>query len=145
MTNVVGLLVGGLLPALVFGIGAIFQKHSNDIGLGHSYYLLYFACGMLLASIAAYLIFPENVASQKAGVFAAGHGALFGIGFVSLAIGLTIYQIPVAKLVPLANMSTLVAVILGLVIFNEHTKVNLFYLLPGSLLIVIGGILVGRA
>ncbi len=145
MTNATNLLIGGLVPALAFGVGAIFQKHSNDIGIGQSNYLLYFSGGMLLASLIAYFVFPDNPSSVKAGLFAAGHGVLFGAGFVFLAIGLTIYQEPVSKLVPLANMSTLVAVLLGLVIFGEYAKLNITALLSGSVLIVLGGILVGRA
>ncbi len=42
-------------------------------------------------------------------------------------------------------MSTLVTVILGLIIFSEYTKLNVFYLLIGAAFIVIGGVLVGRA
>lgn len=145
MSNSVGMLVGGLLPALAFGVGALFQKHSNDIGIGQSNYLLFFALGLLMASGIAFLTFPDNVLSVRAGLFASGHGLLFGAGFVFLAIGLTVYSLPISKLVPLANMSTLVAVVLGLVLFGEHAKLNLGYLLSGATLIVVGGILVSRA
>lgn len=145
MNNSVGMLVGGLLPALAFGIGALFQKHSNDIGIGQSNYLLFFAFGLLITSGIAFLVLPDNVLSIKAGLFAGGHGLLFGAGFVFLAIGLTVYSLPISQLVPLANMSTLVSVVFGLALFGEHTELNLGYLLSGATFIVIGGILVGRA
>lgn len=145
MTNSLGILIGGLVPALAFGIGALFQKHSNDIGIGHSSYLLHFSAGVVVTSVFAYFLFQDNRMSAQAGLFAVGHGMLFGIGFVCLAIGLTIYQEPISKLVPLANMSTLVAVVLGLLIFSEHTKLNVTFLLSGAVLIVLGGILVSRA
>ena len=108
-------------------------------------YLLYFSGGLIITAFIAYFMFSENRLSHKAGLFAAGHGIFFGVGFICLAMGLTIYQVPVSKLVPLVNMSTLVTVIFGLIIFSEYTKLNVVYLLIGSALIVIGGILVGRA
>lgn len=33
-----GILIGGLAPAFVFGLGAIFQKQSNEIGVGQGAY-----------------------------------------------------------------------------------------------------------
>ena len=122
MNNSLGILVGGLLPALAFGVGALFQKHSNDIGIGQGYYLLYFAAGLLIASTVAFLAFQDNGHSLRAGLFASGHGLLFGAGFVFLALGLTVYGQPISKLVPLVNMSTLVSVVLGLIVFSEYSK-----------------------
>jgi len=140
-----GLLVGGLIPAIAFGVGALFQKQSNDIGIGQSNYLLCFSIGAIAMAILAGVLFNENPFSSRAGLFAVGHGLLFGIGFVCLALGLTVYQESVSKLVPLANMSTLVTVILGLIIFSEYTKLDVVYLLGGSSLIILGGVLVSLA
>ena len=103
MNNSVGLLIGGLAPAVAFGVGALFQKQSNDIGIGQTNYLLYFSGGLIIASFIAYFIFSENHLSHKAGIFAIGHGIFFSVGFICHAMGLTIYQIPVSKLVPLVK------------------------------------------
>jgi uncharacterized membrane protein len=130
---------------MLFGVGALFQKQSNDIGIGQGYYLVSFAAGILAAALIA-AIFLKNYSVTQAAVYPAiAHGLLFGLGFVSLAIGLTVYQEPVSKLVPIVNMSTLVTVVLGLVVFTEHEKLNVAYLLAGALFIAIGGILVSRA
>ena len=145
MSSSFGLIVGGIVPAIAFGVGALFQKQGNLIGIGQSGYLLFFAAGILLASLAAYFIFSERSISLEAGLYASAHGLLFGVGFVALAIGLTVYALPISQLVPLANMSTLVSVVLGLLIFSEHTRLNIGYLALGALLIVIGGILVAKA
>lgn len=140
-----GLIIGGLIPALAFGIGAILQKYSNDIGISQSYYLVCFSIGIALTSVISAFVFSNNVFSYKAGAFAIGHGFLFGIGFVALAVGLTVFQMPVSKLVPLANMSTLVTVICGLIIFSEYAKLNVVNLFLGALLIIAGGIIVSKA
>ena len=145
MNNYLGMIVGGLLPALAFGVGALFQKQSNDIGIGQSHYLLFFCLGILASSLIAYFAFPDNPMSLRAGLFSSAHGLFFGAGFVFLALGLTVFAQPISKLVPLANMSTLVSVLLGLYVFSEYSRLNLAYLVSGALLIVIGGILVAKA
>lgn len=145
LSSLNGLLIGGAVPALAFGVGALFQKQSNDIGIGQTYYLLFFSLGLLASATLAYFIFADNKFSIPAGGFAAVHGLLFGIGFVALAMGLTLYQQPISKLVPLVNMSTLVTVVLGLIVFAEHEKLEVGNLLIGAGFIVFGGILVSRA
>lgn len=145
MNNFIGLLVGGLIPAFVFGVGALFQKYSNDIGIGQVNYLFCFSAGICICALIAESLFNSRLFSIRAGLFAAGHGLFFGIGFVCLALGITYYREPISKLVPLVNMSTLVTVIFGLLIFSEYTRLNTGYLLLGSILIVLGGILVSRA
>lgn len=145
MNNFVGILIGGLLPALVFGLGAIFQKHSNNLGIEQSIYLACFAIGILLTALVAYAISPSFSGTSKAAMFAIGHGALFGFGFIGLALGFNYYGQPVSRLIPLANMSTVVTVVLGLIVFREHVELNVPILLVGSLLVVIGGVLVSLA
>ncbi len=145
MNNYSGLLIGGLVPAIAFGIGALFQKQSNDIGIGQSYYLIFFSAGLLIAALVAHFILKNNTFSLEATFFASAHGLFFGIGFVCLAIGLSVYQQPISKLVPLVNMSTIVTVLLGLIIFSEYLKVNIVPLISGSILIILGGILVAKA
>ena len=144
-SSALGVIIGGLLPAIAFGIGALFQKQGNLIGIGQSGYLLFFAAGILAASILAYIFLVDHTLSLTAGIYASAHGLLFGCGFVALAVGLTVYAMPISQLVPLANMSTLVSVVLGLLIFSEYTRLNVGYLFLGSVLIVIGGILVAKA
>lgn len=76
------------------------------------------------------------------------YGGCFGattVGFSCLAIGLTVSGQPVSRLVPLVNMSTLVTVILGLLVFKEYKELNTVNLLAGSILIVAGGAIVSRA
>ncbi|HOX28038.1 MAG TPA: hypothetical protein PLQ76_02660 [bacterium] len=145
MNDIQGILIGGLLPAFLFGIGSIFQKASNKIGIGQGFYLLSFAIGILLGSLIAYVTMKGSASSLHSGAFAFGHGFLFSIGFIFIAIGIVTYNIPISKLVPLVNMSTLVAVILGIVIFKEYSDLNVFKLLAGAILVVIGGVIVSRA
>lgn len=129
MNASLGLIIGGLIPAVLFGVGALFQKRSNDIGIGQSDYLLCFSVGIILAALASVFLFGKTPFSYRA-------------GFVCIALGLTVYQESVSKLIPLVNMSTLVTVVLGLFVFSEYTKLNVPSLGVGVCLIVAGGWLV---
>jgi hypothetical protein len=51
----------------------------------------------------------------------------------------------VSVIVPLYNMNTLVAVGIGLVLLGEWKDVNLWRLLSGAALIVVGGVLAGTS
>ena len=72
-------------------------------------------------------------------------GVFLGLGTGCVVLGLLKYQAPLAKLVPLYNMNTLVTSGLALVIFSEWRAVNPFQLLVGAGLIIAGGILVSGA
>lgn len=72
-------------------------------------------------------------------------GFLGGIGSVLVSIGIVKYSAPLGKLVPLFNMNTLVTVLLALWLFAEWKEVQVPRLLIGSILIVVGGILVARS
>lgn len=62
-----------------------------------------------------------------------------------VAIAYSRFKMPVSKLVPLFNTNTLVAVVLGLLIFNEWKTINSPKLIIGAILVVIGGTLVTNA
>jgi transporter family protein len=145
MEGIKGIIIGGLLPAMLFGAGSILQKAGNRIGIAQSHYLFSFATGIIAAGVVSFFVMKSGPISFKAGAFAAGHGFLFGAGFVLMGVGIVVFNMPISKIVPLVNMSALVAVALGLVVFKEYASVNAFNLLAGAVLIVAGGILVGKA
>ena len=76
-------------------------------------------------------------------IFNAGIALGLGTGFV--ALGLLKYRAPLAKLVPLYNMNTLVTVMLALIIFAEWQQTNTVQLLVGAAFIILGGLLVSGA
>ncbi|HOY62947.1 MAG TPA: hypothetical protein PLK80_19200 [bacterium] len=145
MEGIREVIIGGLLPAILFGAGSILQKAGNKIGIAQSHYLISFAAGIIAAGVISFLVVKGGTFSFKAGAFAAGHGLLFGAGFALIGFGIVVFNMPISKIVPLVNMSALVAVALGLVVFKEYAGVNVFNLLAGAILIVAGGILVGKS
>ncbi|HPI76926.1 MAG TPA: hypothetical protein PLK80_09340 [bacterium] len=145
MEGIKGVIIGGLLPALLFGIGSIFQKAGYKTGIAQSYYLISFASGIIAAGVVSFFVLKNSPFSYKAAAFAIGHGLFFGAGFVMIGAGLAVFNMPISKIVPLVNLSSLVVVALSFVVFKEYCEVNVFNLLAGAVLIVAGGMLVGKS
>ncbi|MBE9080215.1 hypothetical protein IQ241_23495 [Romeria aff. gracilis LEGE 07310] len=144
-SQTLGILVGGLLPALCYGIAGLFSKTSTDAGMPVGSHLVFI--GLAVSSVGGIFnqVFPGKVPSAMAIVSSSTLGAIWGLGTGCVALGLIFYQAPMAKLTPLYNMNTLIGVILALILFAEWKSVNVGILLAGTFLICVGGILVARA
>ncbi|NTV04299.1 hypothetical protein HGA89_05230 [bacterium] len=140
-----GLLVGGLLPALLFGVTGILQKAAGRAGAGVGPYLLFTGAGVALVGAAFAVARIDNAVSWRAGLLAGGVGASWGLGMALVLIALTRFGTPLSKLAPLYNLNTLVVVLLALVVYAEWRDVHLAKLIAGALLVVLGGILVANA
>ena len=148
MTNSpLGLLVGGVVPALLFGLFAIFTKASSQHFLASSPYLIVLGLSIALVGVASGPILGTgigNLTSKGIG-FGMLAGILWGLGMLLVSIALNRLGTPISVLTPLYNMNTLVAVLLGLWIFSEWKEVQALPLILGAVLITAGGILVARA
>lgn len=144
-TKTIALLIGGFLPALIYGGSAIFQKLSTSIGISISVYLVAVGIGVIVAGLGFYLFDNTTAFSLKASSYAGMFGLTWGIASGLVAYALLNFNVPISQLVPLYNMNTLVAVLLALLIFSEWKDLNTLKLLSGSVLIVIGSIFVANA
>jgi len=75
------------------------------------------------------------------GAYTILYAVLWTLGVACIAIALARYDAQISQLVPLYNMNTLVAVLIGLVLFNEWKDLNLTRLLLATVLTIGGGIL----
>ncbi len=139
------MLVGGVLPALAFGLAGLLQKSASRTSPGMGPYLLWIGGGVLLAGITYTLFSPNRTITTGAGLQAMGIGLSWGLGMAAVGLGIGHYMVPVSKLAPLYNMNTLVVVLLALVIFAEARDVVVPRLLLGTVLIMAGGLVVSRA
>lgn len=139
------ILVGGFLPALIYGGSALFQKFSTNLGISISAYLIAVGLGVGIAGVGFYLFDNTVSFSIKASSYAGIFGLTWGIASGLVAYSLLHFNIPISQLVPLYNMNTLVAVLLALVIFGEWQELNIVKLLFGTALIVTGAIFVANA
>lgn len=140
-----GLVIGGIIPAILLGIFGVLQKAANNEGVGTGSYLIVTGMSVTLLGVIVYFLFPEKSLSPRGLLFTSGGAILWAISILLIQLALSNYSVEISKLVPLFNMNTLVAVLLGMLIFAEWSSLNLFTLILGALCITVGGILVALA
>lgn len=138
----IGMIVGGLVPALLFGLAGVCQKWSNQHGISTGAYIICVGLGSVLVGVVLCLFNTDQKFNMASVVPAVGMGISWGIGAVLVAIGISKYGTPLSTLAPLYNMNTLVTVVAALFVFSEWKDANLVRLSLGALLIVAGGVLV---
>lgn len=143
--KLLGLIIGGLLPALFYGLSSVFAKTSTNAGMSVGGHLFFIGIAISAVGVLFNWMLPGNVPSLYAAVSSSMQGVFWALGTGCIVLSLIKYQAPLAKLVPLYNMNTLVTVGLALVIFAEWRQVNPIQLLCGAGLIIVGGILVSGA
>ncbi|MEM7589462.1 MAG: hypothetical protein AAF320_04835 [Myxococcota bacterium] len=144
-THWAGIVVGGLLPALLYGVAGVLMKASTQQGIGLGIYMLCAGAGVMSVGGAHLWFFSDKTMGIQSACYALSMGIAWGLGTLLVTIGLTRFAVPVSKLVPLYNMNTLVAVLLGLWIFAEWQQIRPLQLAVGTLFIVVGGTLVANA
>lgn len=144
-SKLLGLIVGGVLPALFYGVSSVFAKSSTNAGMSVGGHLIFIGIAISAMGVVFNLILPGNIPSLLAVSFSALQGVFWALGTGCVVLGLLKFQAPLAKLVPLYNMNTLVTAGLALVIFAEWQQVNPVQLFFGAGLIIVGGLLVSGA
>lgn len=143
--NLIGLIVGGLLPAVFYGISSVFAKTSTNAGMPVGDHLICIGLAICTTGVLFNRILPGAHPSLIAVASSSMQGVFWGLGTGFVVLGLIKYQTPLAKLVPLYNMNTLVTVALALLIFSEWKTTNPVQLLLGAGLIIVGGVFVSGA
>jgi len=141
-SQMIGLIIGGLIPAIFFGLSGVLAKASNIAGIGLGYYMLIVGSAVVITGLICLAVVPDRTISFTAGRDAFLSGAAWALGAALVAVALARFHSPISQLVPLYNLNTLVGVLLGLWIFAEWQNLDVTRLLIGSGLIVIGGTLV---
>ncbi len=144
-SKLLGLLVGGVLPALLYGVSSVFAKSSTNAGMSVGGHLFFIGIAISATGLLFNLLLPGPIPSLIAVTYSSLQGVFWGFGTGCVVLGLLKYQAPLAKLVPLYNMNTLITSGLALLIFAEWQQVNPNQLFLGAGLIVVGGILVSGA
>lgn len=143
--QILGLVIGGLVPAVMYGLSTVSQKGALTAGMGVGPSLAIAGIAITLTGVALAFFLPVGTFSTKSTLLSLGLGFAWGIGTGGVAIGIAVYGAPLGKLVPLYNFNTLIAVILALWMFQEWREVHAVKLMIGALLIMSGGILVARS
>jgi uncharacterized membrane protein len=140
-----GLLIGGILAALLFGLSGVLQKVSNQHGISLGPYMVFTGVAITLLGAVFWIISGEGTFNVISGSMAASFGTFWALGTICIAVALVKYKASISQLVPLYNMNTLIAIAIGLFVLGEYKHVDIRYLLPGAVAIVLGGWLCGKA
>lgn len=140
-----GLLIGGLVPAILFGVAGLLQKVYGRTEGGHGPYILFIGLGVLLCGGVYALLDGDRTVTPGSAAAATFIGVFWALGMVCVLLGLLKFGAPLAQLAPLYNLNTLIVTLLALVFFAESRDVAVTRLLLGTLLIVAGGIIVARS
>ena len=143
--QMLAILVGGFLPAVLFGVAGVLQKTASKTGIGPGPYVL--VIGVVATTVGAVmtLVWQDTSITWSGAGHTAGFAVLWAVAVAAIMIALGRFEGPVSVIVPLYNMNTLIAVLLGLVLLGEWGNVNGWRLLAGAVLIVAGGALAGTS
>lgn len=140
-----GIIIGGILPGLIFGLTNTLVKASTEKGISIPLYVICTGVGTVVIGIIMLMIMKDTKVSLTSGGYAFTAGALWAAGVSGILLALQNYDASISIITPLFNMNTLVTVALGLWLFSEWQTVKVPQLLLGSVLIIIGGAVVARA
>ncbi|EJC66764.1 EamA family transporter [Rhizobium leguminosarum] len=139
------LVIGGILPAIFWGITAIFQKQSAAAATGSAVYLIAFGAACAIAGLIAALIWRPAPWTVEGLGLAAIAGGCFAVGTGFISFALFAYGVPVAKLAPIWSCNVLVTLAIAAVFLGEASELDMIRLAAGTLLIISGALLVSSA
>lgn len=147
MKNVyIGLVVGGLFPALLWAMGDILQKLSNKSSPSIGVYLVSVGLGATLLGLVLVVFSTEKVFEWRGVLFAFCQGLCFAGGISLLALSIMKYGAAISTVVPLAAIPRVFfTVIFAFIVLGEHTDVQPLRLGVGVILLLSGALVVASA
>lgn len=139
------LLIGGLIPAFLYGFAGVLQKLTAKQGGNVATYLVGFGMGTLLLGLVYGELLGRRAGLGQPILIAIVSGTLFAVGAGLISLVILRFDAAISQLSPLYNMNVLVTAILGLLLFAELEQLSAPQLLLGTVLILAGGWLVSAA
>ncbi len=143
--NVKGLLIGGLMPAIMLGLFSIFQKIGARNGVGPEMYI--FIGGIVIALVGGGVLYfkRSSILSWRGVIWAILSGSCWAIATACVSYAVLNYNTPMSKLSPIFNTNTLTTVILSMLILGEWRELKVIRVLIGAVMIIAGAIIVSQA
>ena len=131
--NAKSLLIGGLLPTMLLGLGTVLMKLSMREGSSVPNYLVQVGGTVLCAGLVATLLGGGWVSSPRAQLFAVLMGLAWSTAIGSMAYAISRLGVPVSIIAPLTNANALVALAASALVFREWGSLNGPRVLGGTL------------
>jgi transporter family protein len=139
------IVIGGLIPSLMLGLGSVLMKLSVRAGISLPLYLVLVGLTVFSFGGLAALFTGERFATPLAIGFAVAMGTAWSTGVFCMAYGFSVLKLPVSVIAPMTNSNALVAVLVSAVVFSEWRELNAMKVITGTLLIVLGATVVSTA
>ena len=143
--NAKSLLIGGLLPTVLLGLGTVLMKLSMREGSSVPNYLVQVGSTVLCVGLLATVLGGGWVSSPRAQLFAVLMGLAWATAIGSMAYAISTLGLPVSIIAPLTNANALVALAASALVFREWSTLNGSRVLAGTLCIVLGAVVVATA
>jgi uncharacterized membrane protein len=143
--NAKSLLIGGLLPTLLLGLGTVLMKLSMREGSSVPNYLVQVGGTVLCVGLVSTLVGGGWVSSPRAQMFAVLMGLAWASAIGSMAYAISTLGVPVSIIAPLTNSNALVALAISALVFRELATLDGPRVLAGALMIVVGAGVVATA
>jgi len=143
--NLKSLLIGGLLPTVLLGLGTVLMKLSMREGSSVPNYLVQVGATVLCVGLLGTVTGAGWVSTPRAVVFAALMGLGWATAIGAMAHAVSTLGVPVAIIAPLTNSNALVALAISALVFREWDDLNVPRVLAGTLLILAGAAVVATA
>jgi uncharacterized membrane protein len=139
------ILVGGVFPAILWGVTAIFQKQTAVASTGSAVYLIAFGTTCAVTGLIAAILWRPAPWTPEGLALAAIAGGCFAVATGLISFALFAYGVPVSKLAPIWSCNVLVTLAIGALFLGEAAEVDIVRLAAGTILIIAGALLVSNA
>jgi drug/metabolite transporter (DMT)-like permease len=143
--NYMGIIIGGFLPAIIFGIGGIFLKASARQGISLNHLILFAGAGAIFLAFLLLVLIKEKSISAGSATMAFCVGLSWASATALMSIAMVKFETPISIIGPLTAIASLITALLAMWIFSEWKEVLIARLLMGATLIVIGVMLVSTS
>jgi drug/metabolite transporter (DMT)-like permease len=142
--NAASILVGGVVPAIFLGLGTVLMRSSIAAGASIPTYLAVIGTTVAVVGWCSVVLTGQSggLAISKAVFWAIAMGLAWSAAIACIAYGFGVLKLPVAVVAPLTNANSLVAVAVGVLVFDEWRTLHLPMAVSGTLLICAGATLV---
>jgi len=140
-----GLIIGGLLPAVLLGFAGIFQKLATNHPLGIGPFLMLTGLTTCLLG-ASYSLLDRDWGISRGGILMTiVFSLLWSTSTGLILVALRKFGASISQLAPLYNLNTLIAVLAGLIVLTEWRAVQPTRIIAASVLIILGGVLAAKS
>jgi transporter family protein len=144
--SALALLIGGVVPACLWGIAAIFQKMSTQHDLAPGPFLAAFGITITVSGVAFAIVERGPAAAPWAGLrYALAAGFFYAVAAGLISFTLLRFGSPISKLAPILGCNVLITVLLGAFLLGEAESLNVWTLVGGTVVVLAGLTLVTAA